>query len=113
MLCNKAIDLLTEERHCPPGRFQCANHNCTLPFKICDAVDDCGDNSDEADCAEHKCETWQFRCHNGKCIPLSWMCDLEDDCGDRSEELPINDQCCQFICLLLLELQFQNLFYGQ
>lgn len=87
-----------EERHCPPGRFQCANHNCTLPFKICDAVDDCGDNSDEADCGEHRCETWQFRCHNGKCIPLSWMCDLEDDCGDRSEELPINDQCSTRNC---------------
>ena len=77
-------------RHCPPGQFQCANLNCTFPFKICDGSDDCGDASDEAGCASRVCEPWQFRCGNGKCVPRSWACDDDDDCEDGSDELPLN-----------------------
>uniref|UniRef100_X1Z8P5 EGF-like domain-containing protein n=2 Tax=Capitella teleta TaxID=283909 RepID=X1Z8P5_CAPTE len=82
-------------RHCAPGQFQCANLNCTLPFKVCDKVDDCGDSSDEKDCF---CEPWQFSCANDKCIPRSWLCDGVDDCGDNSDEKPINTQCATRTC---------------
>ena len=85
-------------RHCPPGQFQCANLNCTFPFKICDGSDDCGDASDEAGCASRVCEPWQFRCGNGKCVPRSWACDDDDDCEDGSDELPLNAQCVTRTC---------------
>ena len=45
--------------------------------------DDCGDNSDEADCP---CPNQEFRCNNSKCIPDSWACDGVNDCEDGSDE---------------------------
>jgi hypothetical protein len=54
---------------------------------VCDLHDDCGDNSDEAECDIRPCETWQHRCSNNKCILLAWVCDGDDDCGDGSDEL--------------------------
>lgn len=86
----------TAVRHCPPGQFQCDNLNCTLPFKICDSMDDCGDGSDEKNCQQRECEPWQFQCGNGKCIPNSWACDMADDCGDNTDELPANTHCSKF-----------------
>ncbi|CAH1789469.1 unnamed protein product [Owenia fusiformis] len=85
-------------RHCPVGHFQCDNLNCTMPFKICDQTDDCGDSSDERDCDSRQCEPWQFRCSNGRCIAKSWSCDNDDDCGDNSDELPQNEDCQTKTC---------------
>lgn len=47
--------------------------------------DDCGDGSDEADCAQ-SCSNTQFRCTSGRCIPNNWACDGDNDCGDFSDE---------------------------
>lgn len=33
-------------------KFQCANGNCVPRGAVCDRYNDCGDNSDEADCGE-------------------------------------------------------------
>lgn len=74
------------KNNCPPGQFQCKNGNCTLPFNVCDNVNDCGDNSDEDKCDLRPCESWQFRCSNHKCIPKRWLCDGNDDCNDGSDE---------------------------
>lgn len=80
-------------RHCRPGEFQCDNLNCTLPFKICDGAQDCGDGTDERDCDQRDCEPGLFRCHNGRCIPQAWVCDQSEDCQDGSDELPVNQNC--------------------
>ncbi|XP_069108702.1 low-density lipoprotein receptor-related protein 2-like isoform X5 [Argopecten irradians] len=79
-------------KHCSPGQFECRNKNCTYGFRVCDLVDDCGDNSDEEACDERRCEAWQFKCGTNKCIPRGWRCDGSDDCGDNSDE---NDSQCK------------------
>ena len=49
-------------------------------------INDCGDNSDEENCA-HECPEHMFRCiKNGYCINESWKCDGKADCTDGSDE---------------------------
>ncbi|XDV32386.1 hypothetical protein PO909_003231 [Leuciscus waleckii] len=79
------------EKTCDSYNFQCSNGMCvTLEWK-CDGMDDCGDYSDEANCAspteEPGCSRYfQFECKNGRCVPAWWKCDGENDCGDWSDE---------------------------
>ncbi|XP_013407657.1 low-density lipoprotein receptor-related protein 2-like [Lingula anatina] len=93
--CNDGSDEPADcpDRHCPVGKFQCDNLNCTFPFQVCDQKDDCGDGSDERDCDQKECDPNAFRCSNNKCIPRSWVCDNADDCGDGSDETPANPDC--------------------
>ena len=37
---------------CPEGMFTCNNKVCAERNRVCDFTDDCGDESDEADCGE-------------------------------------------------------------
>uniref|UniRef100_A0A673KHH9 Sortilin-related receptor n=1 Tax=Sinocyclocheilus rhinocerous TaxID=307959 RepID=A0A673KHH9_9TELE len=79
------------EKTCDGYSFQCSNGMCvTLEWK-CDGMDDCGDYSDEANCAsptdEPGCSHYfQYECKNGRCVPAWWKCDGENDCGDWSDE---------------------------
>ncbi|TRY94352.1 hypothetical protein DNTS_000097, partial [Danionella cerebrum] len=79
------------EKKCDDYNFQCSNGMCvTLEWK-CDGMDDCGDYSDEANCAspteEPGCSSYfRYQCKNGHCVPAWWKCDGENDCGDWSDE---------------------------
>lgn len=67
---------------------RCANGLCVLKLWLCDGQNDCGDNSDETNCANHTCLENQFTCGNGYCVPSSYVCDGDRDCLDSSDEDP-------------------------
>ena len=71
--------------------FVCDNKVTCLDFsKVCDLINDCEDNSDEAHCINH------FICHtSGKFLPKTKKCDGHIDCLDISDEC--NDQCSKML----------------
>lgn len=50
---------------------------------MCNSEDDCGDGSDEVECAPSSCGPSEFQCGNSSCIPASWVCDDDVDCQVR------------------------------
>ena len=65
--------------------FPCKNGVCVSFNKVCNLVDDCGDNSDEMNCTNH------FQCEGSKhFIPLTKVCDKNIDCLDLSDECNIS-----------------------
>ena len=52
---------------CTGEQFTCASNGLCVPkLWKCDGDDDCGDNSDEAECARESCRHYQFQCDNRK-----------------------------------------------
>ncbi|XP_018412241.1 PREDICTED: apical endosomal glycoprotein-like [Nanorana parkeri] len=43
------------QENCMVGQYQCARGSCVEDAALCDGTDDCGDNSDEANCDTHHC----------------------------------------------------------
>ena len=63
---------------------------CIEYSKVCDLVNDCHDNSDEAQCFNH------FKCSSsGKLLPKTKQCDGHVDCSDLSDEC--NEHCSKEI----------------
>lgn len=86
-----------DQHGCEPNEFRCANKRCVMKTWVCDSDDDCGDGSDEADCAPTPpgvlCGYDKFACRSGsQCVPRSFHCDQERDCTDGSDEIG----CCEY-----------------
>ena len=69
--------------------FVCGNGNCVDYSKVCNLIDDCGDDTDEDNCVNH------FVCnvrssYSKSYIALSSVCDGRNDCLDESDE----SSCC-------------------
>lgn len=72
-------------RTCKAGYFRCRNSRCINTSLVCNGLDNCGDSSDEVNCACS--EDIHFRCiADGKCIPKAFQCDADSDCVDASDE---------------------------
>ncbi|CAB1328475.1 unnamed protein product, partial [Coregonus sp. 'balchen'] len=74
---------------CGANSFSCTNGKCVPQNYRCDGVDDCHDNSDEANCGRaHNttCSPRAFTCANQHCVPSGWHCDGHNDCLDGSDE---------------------------
>ncbi|KAK8756977.1 hypothetical protein V5799_000321 [Amblyomma americanum] len=46
--------LPAKQEECPDSNFHCANGACVNSYDRCNYVDDCGDNSDELNCGDHR-----------------------------------------------------------
>ena len=64
--------------------FSCDNNQCLTYDKVCNLVDDCGDNSDERNCINHfKCaETSEYVLKTAVCDGVVDCRDFFDECGD-------------------------------
>lgn len=51
--CESLQPFMCRSRACPTGTFHCSNGNCINEKFKCDKQDDCGDGSDEIDCASN------------------------------------------------------------
>ncbi|XP_017771582.1 PREDICTED: putative vitellogenin receptor [Nicrophorus vespilloides] len=90
---------------CPFGFFQCKNGQCINKNLVCDLHFDCGDRSDETECADKTtkmCEANYFKCSSDICIHDRFVCDGIKDCNDGGDEVGCASNTCasnQFRCL--------------
>ena len=71
--------------------FQCDNGKCVPHMEVCDLVDNCGDSSDENNCANHVVCRDTFNSSKKHLISRGQKCDGIYDCFDLSDEC--NESC--------------------
>ena len=85
----------SDNGHYHQNFFQCNNSKCIEYKQVCDLVDDCGDMSDEINCANNMiCEDTLNQTRQ-QFISLSQKCDGIYDCFDLSDEC--NESCLRQI----------------
>uniref|UniRef100_A0A8C5V8Y9 Corin, serine peptidase n=1 Tax=Microcebus murinus TaxID=30608 RepID=A0A8C5V8Y9_MICMU len=72
------------KQNCSDNLFRCNTGKCLDLSLVCDGYDDCGDLSDEQNCACHS--QGLVECRNGQCVPSAFQCDGDEDCKDGSDE---------------------------
>jgi len=102
---------------CAGDWFRCSSGTCVPLQWRCDAIDDCGDNSDELGCitpnmtttervatpaAKDGCGHERYQCKSGLCIWDSWLCDSSIDCDSGEDE-----ENCQYVSRKCTEQEFE------
>ncbi|XP_037651635.1 low-density lipoprotein receptor-related protein 12 isoform X2 [Sebastes umbrosus] len=93
-----------EATSCDVDQFHCSNGKCIPDWWRCNAMDECGDNSDEELCVEspfsfQPCSLNQFPCLSRytriyTCLPHSLRCDGSIDCQDLGDEIDCDVPTC-------------------
>ena len=82
------------ERGCTAAEFQCGSGQCVAAEQECDGRPDCGDLTDEADCAADCNSEWLLGCSDGTCVDARRRCDGHRDCNDGGDEA----NCLLYTC---------------
>ena len=76
----------SDSGHYHQNFYQCDNRRCIEYKQVCDLVDDCGDMSDEINCANHMICEGTLSSSKHQLISQSQVCDGIYDCFDLSDE---------------------------